>query len=191
MLSKKNFSRSVTSGLPSRDAAAHAAWRPPRRRFKLELHSLPACHWKPRCLGFKFAGRACPMRPILRPPLFPRAPPRVSAGRRPQQQGNVAGGQRSGSASRLPSLCSEGSASTTSSVLYLKISFLNPNYTRHSCRTTTTFWPQFKRDLAPIRCTTCGGQPTGSPRDAGAFRPRCHFPQNCANADRKPARRLQ
>jgi hypothetical protein len=56
--------------------------------------------------------------------------------------------------------------------------FPNPNSSRHSRRTTTKFWPQFKRDLAPImiRCTTCGLQPTGSPCDAGAFRPRCHFP---------------
>jgi hypothetical protein len=38
---------------------------------------------------------------------------------------------------------------------------------------------------------TCGLEPTGSPCDAGAFRPRCHFPQNRTNADRKPARRLQ
>ncbi len=57
-----------------------------------------------------------------------------------------------------------------------RLFFSNPNYSRHSRRTTTKLWPQFKRDLAPIRCTTCGLQPTGSPCDAGAFRPRCHFP---------------
>ena len=55
--------------------------------------------------------------------------------------------------------------------------FLNPNYSRHSRRTTTKFWPQFKRDLVPISSTTCGLQLTGSPCDAGAFRPRCHFSQ--------------
>ena len=57
-----------------------------------------------------------------------------------------------------------------------RVPFLeNPNYSRHSRRTTTKFWPQFKRDLVPISSTTSGLQPTGSPCDAGAHS-RC-FPR--------------
>ncbi len=69
--------------------------------------------------------------------------------------------------------------------------FQNPNYSRHSRRTTTKFWKQFKRDLVSISSTTSGLHLTGSSCDAGDFRPRCHFPQDRTNADRKPAERLQ
>jgi hypothetical protein len=55
--------------------------------------------------------------------------------------------------------------------------FLYPNYSRNNRQTITKLWPQFKRDLALISSTTSGLHLTGSPCDAGAFRPRCHFPQ--------------
>ena len=93
--------------------------------------------------------------------------------------------------SRRPIRLQVGDEAPTSSVPYPKLLFLNPNYSRHSRRTTTKFWNQFKRDLVPISSTTSGLHLTGSSCDAGDFRPRCHFPQDRTNADRKPARRLQ